>query len=166
MERSPLGNIGAVQVLAERAQDALVVFADNLTDLDLRDLFDGHRRTGAALTAATHNHRFQMPYGEVTLHEGLITAYREKPWYEFTVCSAVCALAPRAMAALSRGEALGLGRLVERLLASGEMVRAYSHQALWVDVNDTLALAEAERLVCDHPGKFGDASRDAGSEAK
>ena len=163
LESSPLGNFGAVRELAERERDALVVFADNLTDLDLRDLFDDHRDSGAALTAATHVQRFRMPFGEVSLQDGAITRYREKPSYDFMVCSAICAVSTRAMVAVGHGEALGLGQLVDRLLSSGEVVRAYPHQAAWIDVNDAVSLAEAERLVRDRPDDFGITSSNAGS---
>lgn len=163
VEQAPLGNIGAVGLLAERNEPALVVFADNLTCLDLGALFGRHLSGQAALTAATHTHAFQMPFGEVKVQDGYLTGYHEKPVCNFTVCSAICAMSPRAMALIKPGEALGLSNLINRLIDAGESVAAYPHDAPWIDVNDTFAIGQAEAILSAHPTQF--AAPLAGSRA-
>jgi NDP-sugar pyrophosphorylase family protein len=154
VEQSPLGNIGAVGLLADRNEPALVVFADNLTCLDLRSLFEGHCRGSAAVTVATHAHAFKMPFGEVLIRDGQLAGYHEKPTYQFNVCSAVSAVSPRAMAMVAPGQPLGLSDLINRLIAAGEPVAAYPHEAPWIDVNDTLAVEQAEMLLNAYPARF------------
>src|SRR5436190_7199313 len=51
METTPLGNIGACR-LCPPTQELLVVYVDNLTDLDLRAMLAMHRQSGAAMTIA------------------------------------------------------------------------------------------------------------------
>jgi NDP-sugar pyrophosphorylase family protein len=154
VERLPLGNIGAVGQFRDTAEPLLVVFADNLTSLDLRAVFESNRNSGAALTAAVHMQPFRMPFGEVKIERGGIVAYQEKPTHFFTVCSAICALAPRAMAVIGPEEALGLSELINRLLEHGERVEPYKHEAPWIDVNDTAAISQAEAMLRLHMDEF------------
>jgi NDP-sugar pyrophosphorylase family protein len=44
--------------------------------------------------------------------------------------------------------------LANRLLAAGELVAAYPHQAPWIDVNDLAAVQRAEQLLSEHAEAF------------
>ena len=65
IETTPLGNIGPVQAEAERGEDLMVVYADNLTALDLTAVYESHCSSSAAMTLAVHEQPFRMPFGEV-----------------------------------------------------------------------------------------------------
>jgi NDP-sugar pyrophosphorylase family protein len=158
-EISPLGNIGAAAELETGDSDLLVVYADNLTALDLNELIRHHRRTRAALTSAVHREPFRLPYGEVQVQDEMIVAYLEKPERRILVSSGVFVLAPGAIARLPRGQRIEVAGLVIRLLAEGAVVAAFRHDAPWIDINDTAAVARAEQLLADHAEVFeyGDA---------
>jgi NDP-mannose synthase len=153
-ESRPLGNIGAAAEVELEVPELLVVYADNLTALELDALVGHHRRTGAALTSAVHLQSFRIPFGEVEVGDGMILAYREKPERRIQVSSGLYVLGPAAIAGLGRGERTEVSCLVNRLLSAGERVAAYTHDAPWIDVNDTDAVARAERLVASHSGAF------------
>lgn len=154
IETCPLGNIGALSLLPADDAPVLTVFADNLTTLDAAALLDAHLEAACAATLATHQHRFQTPYGEVRIEQGQVLAYAEKPVHAATVCSAICAFAPRAVQLVASGEPLGLSQLVNHLLQKGERVCAFPHAEPWVDVNDLANMAAAEALVRAHPDRF------------
>lgn len=153
-ETTPLGNIGCARQLQGQADPLLVVYADNLTTLDLGAVLDHHRCSNAVLTLAAHDHPFRLPYGRLELVGDRVTAYAEKPTLPVTVCSAVSVLAPAAMAALPAGRAAGLVDLTTTLLRAGELVTAFRHAAPWVDVNDADGVRLAERLVDEQPDDF------------
>jgi NDP-mannose synthase len=153
-ESRPLGNIGAAAEVELEAPELLVVYADNLTALGLDALVGHHRRTGAALTSAVHLESFRVPFGEVEVGDGMILSYREKPERRIQVSSGLYVLGPAAIAGLARGERTEVSWLVSRLLSAGERVAAYTHDAPWIDVNDTEAVARAERLVASHSRAF------------
>lgn len=148
-EPAPLGTIGAAALLRDRVDVLLSVNADNLTALDLRALLEHHARTGADLTLAAHAHRWQLEYGELRIEDGRVTDYREKPVQVTRICSAICALGPAALAALD-GPA-GLPDLTRRLIERGRDVRAFEHDAAWIDVNEAADLARAAALVAAAP---------------
>lgn len=151
VEDVPLGNIGAAGRLHGRAEALLVVYADNLTSLDLGAVLRRHADSGAALTLATHEEPFRLPYGRLEVVDGRVVDYAEKPVLRVPVCSAVSVLGPAATAALPADRPTGLVDLTRALLARGEPVAAHVHDAAWVDVNDAAALARAEALLEGSP---------------
>ncbi len=154
VEQRPLGTIGAAARRQGRVDALLVVNADNLTAVDLRALLDRHRRTGAALTLAIHEEPLAIPFGEVRVEGDRVAAYVEKPRRPVMISSGIYVLGPAALEALDPGEPAGAPALVERLLARGADVRAYTHAAPWIDVNDREAIERAEALVAAREDLF------------
>lgn len=154
VESTPLGNIGAVGALRERADDILVVFADNLTTLDLAVVAGRHRDRRAAMTLATHLEPFPIPYGRINTEGDRVLAYDEKPVLALEVASAVTVLSPAAVAAVSADGPTGLVDLCRTLLARDALVVAVRHSAAWVDVNDTSAIERATQLLHRHSGEL------------
>lgn len=146
-EQQPLGNIGAAAEVECRGPELLVVFADNLTTLDLAAGVRHHRQAEAALTLAVHVEPFRIPFGEVEVRGGMIVAYTEKPEHRVLVSSGVMVLGPAAIARIPRGQATGISWLANRLLAEGARVAALPHDSPWIDVNDLAAAEGAARLL-------------------
>jgi NDP-sugar pyrophosphorylase family protein len=153
-ERVPLGNIGAAREVTAGTADLLVIYADNLTALDLTDLVAHHHSAAAALTSAVHLEPFRIPYGEVQVDSGWIVAYLEKPERPVLVSSGVFVLSPAARSLLPAGQRTEVSWLVNRLLAERLGVAAYHHEAPWIDINDSTAIARAEELVVRYPERF------------
>jgi hypothetical protein len=128
----------------------LLTFADNLSAIDLAALLREHERTGAAVSVAAHEEVARLPYGELRVCDGWLTAYREKPERPVLVSSGTYVLGPDALGMISRGERTDVWQLVQRLLGCDAPVRAFRHDAPWVDVNDSSARARAEDLVAAH----------------
>jgi len=154
VEDRPMGNIGCASAFGERTRHLLVVYADNLTVLDLSRIYERHKEAGADMTIATHRQPFRMPFGEVRTDSGRVTAYVEKPVYYHEVCSAVSVLGPKAMKAIPQDRPTGLSALVQEMIHAGNDVRAFPHTAPWTDVNDAFALRQAEQLIRDHQSAF------------
>ena len=148
-ERQPLGNIGAAAELETGDTDLLVVYADNLTTLDLNALVQHHVGSGAALTCAVHFEPFRIPFGEVEVQDGRIVAYREKPEHRVLVSSGVFVLSSAASTSLPRGQRTEVSGLVNLLLAQQAEVGAFLHEAAWIDINDSRAVARAEELIAE-----------------
>jgi NDP-sugar pyrophosphorylase family protein len=150
----PLGTIGAARAYAGRADAVLVVNVDNLTTLDLRALVDAHAASHAALTVATHDESFVIPFGSVRTEHGMIVEYREKPAYPIRISSGTYVLGQRAIAAIRPDAATGVPELVATLIGNGEKVASFEHDAVWIDVNDAAGVLRAETLIRDHAAEF------------
>jgi NDP-sugar pyrophosphorylase family protein len=165
IEPSAMGNAGALALVVRGPDDLLVlVFADNLTSLDLGALVDAHGESGADLTLAVHTETFPLPYGIVDQVDGRVTGYREKPQMPVEVGSGIAVVGARAIDAMqARPGPHGVIDLVLASLAAGLDVRAVQHTAAWIDVNDAQSRDRADALVRSDPAAF---SRSAGSDLR
>jgi mutator protein MutT len=110
-------------------------------------MLEEHRRSRAALTLAVHQESYTIPHGAVTMQDGYVQSYREKPSHPVFIASAVTVLAQAALGLLPQAGPAGLPDLVNALIERGLPVRAFDHVAHWIDVNDRVALGRAEQLV-------------------
>lgn len=149
-ERQQLGTIGVAREFKDRFNPLLVVNVDNLTALDLKALVAYHNASGAALTVATHFEPLQVPYGEVIIGEGRLTRYIEKPIRPTCISSGTYVLGPKASDLIKSGQKTDVPELIDTLLEYGESIAAFQHNAAWIDVNDSIAIEKAERLVSDN----------------
>jgi 8-oxo-dGTP pyrophosphatase MutT (NUDIX family) len=152
-ETTPLDTIGIASRL-RGATEVVVVNADNLVTFDFEAFRTHHRFLRAALTVATHIGRFRVPFGEVAISNGRLTAYREKPEIPVRVSSGTYVLGPEAIEALAPEARCSVPELVTRLFERGAVLGAFEHDSPWIDVNDAESLAHAERLVTLHPDRF------------
>jgi NDP-sugar pyrophosphorylase family protein len=150
VERGSLGNAGGAAPAAADASEALVVFADNLTAIDLAAVVTQHRDEGAALTLAVHTIEVPIAYGVLDLDGTQVVDYREKPRLPVQVSSGVAVLGREAIDEAAAGPC-GFVDLFRRLSARGLRVAAHPHRDLWVDVNDPADLARAESMLAAHP---------------
>ena len=83
MRNRPSGTAGSVRNAADRFgndEPFLVISGDALTDFDLTDLVQGHKRRGAALTMALTRVPNPLEYGVINIEEtGRVSQFLEKP---------------------------------------------------------------------------------------
>ena len=152
-ESQPLGNCGGlVLAMGDDDRDALLVFADNLTDIALTVLIGAHEEHQAALTLAVHSEPFRLPYGIVDVVAGTVMGYREKPALEVTVSSGLAVVSASARELLS-GRA-GLADLANAVVARGLVAQPYQHRCRWIDVNDISKVELATRMIQSAPDRF------------
>jgi len=154
VEHSPLGNMGAAGLLHGRCDALMVVFADNLTALDLGAMLRHHAATRPAATLATHVHRVPVPYGALEVTAGQVQRYTEKPRLPVVVSSGVYVWGPAALAWLAGHAPAGASAVVSEMLEAGQRVEAFAHDAPWIDINDATAIDRAEALLEAHPAAF------------
>ena len=155
-ETNPLGNIGAAGLVHGQCDSLLVVYADNLTTLDLSAVWRSHHETDPDITLATHHQTFQMPFGEVAIcnETSEVSAYTEKPEYSIPVCSAISVLGPWALSVLASRSPMGISDLTRLAIRQQKQVYAFQHQAPWIDVNDLSERHRALKLVAEHFDQF------------
>jgi dTDP-glucose pyrophosphorylase len=147
IEKHPRGTMGAARAIRTASDDLLVVNVDNLISLDLTAFLEHHRATKAGLTIATHIEPFQVPFGQVSIKNGEIVDYREKPILPVPLCSGTYVLSKTARLNIPSGRPSGAPELVHLLLRAKHKVSAFSHSAHWIDVNDAASVEKAEELI-------------------
>jgi NDP-mannose synthase len=138
-ESEPLGTVGALALIDGLAQDdVLVMNGDVLTDIDYGALLERHRGSDAAATIATKERQINVSLGVLRFGDESdatrLTGYDEKPAIDYTASMGVYCFAPRALAHLVPGERVDFPELVLRLIAAGEIVRAWPSEDYWLDI--------------------------------
>jgi NDP-sugar pyrophosphorylase family protein len=137
-EDIPLGTAGPLALIdgLRQGETFLVMNGDVLTTLDLGAMLRQHQATGAAATIATHRRANQINYGIIETEggNGRVTAYIEKPTYEYRVSMGIYMLEPAVLDFVVPGDYLDLPDLVRGLMAAGQLVMAYPFDGYWLDI--------------------------------
>ncbi len=138
-EREPLGTVGALALIEGLSDDdVLVMNGDVLTDIDYGALLERHRASDAAATIATKLREVRISLGVLRFGADedptRLTGYDEKPTIAYTASMGVYCFAPRALAHIEPGERLDFPDLILRLIAAGEVVRAWPSEDYWLDI--------------------------------
>jgi NDP-sugar pyrophosphorylase family protein len=150
-EAEPLGRGGGLRLAASRRAEDGPVFAlngDELVDLDLRALLEGHGASDAAATIAVARPR--SPFGLVEIGAGdRVTGFEEAGRLPVWVSCGVYVLAAEALARLpERGD--HETTTFPELAAEGRL-SAHRHEGLWLTVNTPKELRVADEHLRAHP---------------
>jgi NDP-sugar pyrophosphorylase family protein len=150
-EEQPLGTAGPLALVAGLEDTFLVSNGDVLTSLDIRDLVETHRKSGAAATIATHARQVKIDLGVIRFNGGReIIGYTEKPAYDFSVSMGIYVFEPRVLEYIPKNQYLDFPDLVLRLIREGERVVGYPFDGYWQDLGRAddyeQAVAEFEAL--------------------
>lgn len=138
-EEEPLGTAGPLRLVGGLDGAFLAMNGDVLTTLDYGELLEAHRRSGGAMTIATHRRVVKTEYGVLHLDGAggeiaAVTGYEEKPELDYTVSMGVYVLEPRAIERIPQGERFDIPDLVLALLEAGEPVGSYAFDGYWLDI--------------------------------
>ena len=152
-EPALLGSAGTVHANRDWAQgDVLVIYADNLSDIDLADLAAAHAGQDLPMTMAL----FQTPYPEkcgiATMSaEGVITEFIEKPAHPASnlANAGLYVLSQEAWCEIADMDVFDFG--FDVIPAFVGRMRGYAHNGYHRDIGTHESLAQAE---ADAPGVF------------
>ncbi|MEO9171167.1 MAG: sugar phosphate nucleotidyltransferase [Candidatus Baltobacteraceae bacterium] len=136
LERERAGTAGPIALLGDSLDDVfLAMNGDVLTDLDFRDLYDAHARSGAVLTAATCARSVTLPLGAI-VHgsDGAIIDYVEKPTYHFECSAGIYAMKKDVVRFIERGRPYDLPELVRHLIDVKQPIRTHPIEGFWLDI--------------------------------
>ncbi len=137
-ESRPLGTVGSLALIDDLDDDFLVMNGDVLTDIDYGALLEQHVRSDAVATIAVARRSVQISLG--VLHfsadgdASRLAGYEEKPVLDYDASMGVYCFSPSAVRHVEPGERLDFPELVQRLLATGEVVRGWRSDAYWLDI--------------------------------
>jgi NDP-sugar pyrophosphorylase family protein len=134
-ETQPLGTIGPLTLIDDLTDDFIVMNADLLTDLDFGALWRHHQAHRAIATIATFVKATKLELGVLQTDDNeRVVGFEEKPTLHHKVSMGIYVFNKRALQFVPRGEPFGFDALILRLLATGEVVRAYPFAGRWLDI--------------------------------
>lgn len=135
VEDSPLGTMGPLLTVLDRLpDDFLVMNGDILTDLDFGGVLQKHAGSGAPLTIATYARRVRIDFGVLTVADGSVVGFEEKPTVDYRVSMGVYGMSRSTLDGYAPGLPLGFDQLVLDLLAAENPPAAYEFGGYWLDI--------------------------------
>jgi len=154
-EETPLGTAGSVKNAEEVLKDEpfIVISGDALTDIDLTDLIDFHKRRGAMVTVALKSVSDPLEFGIVITDEnGQIERFLEKPtWgqvFSDTVNTGIYVMEPEVLSYVEEGVSVDWSSDVfPKLLKAGAKLFGYVADGYWEDVGTHESYLQAQADV-------------------
>jgi len=139
-EKKPLGTGGALRAALPKidGEPFVVIWGDELIDIDLGDMIDFHLENKPTMTIALSSVSDPSDYGAVRLHRDLIVEHREKPRRSKDVSHLVSAgvhiVDPEISKYMSKKKNFSLEKeIIPRLIEAGK-IRGYLFDGQWFDV--------------------------------
>jgi NDP-sugar pyrophosphorylase family protein len=124
---------------------------DILTTVDFGSVVDFHREHKVAATLAVRDYQYQVPYGVVTIDDLYFKGIVEKPMQSWFVSAGIYVLEPGALTGMTRGEAIDMPTLLDRLREAGNRIAVFPIREYWLDIG---RIEDFERALAEFPRIF------------
>ena len=134
-EPEPLGTIGPLRLIKVHLKDTfLTVNGDLISDLNLRDFVNYHRKHGGLITVAITEKNVKVDLGVLESTNGQMIGFREKPSMQFSASMGIYCMEPEILDLVPTGSPFGFDVLMHAMLDQNLPVYLYRHNGLWLDI--------------------------------
>ncbi|MFX0022566.1 MAG: sugar phosphate nucleotidyltransferase [Candidatus Hermodarchaeota archaeon] len=134
-EKENLGTIGPLSLIDELEEDFLVMNGDILTDLNFREFFGFHKKSGNLITIASFTKEIQIDLGVLkTDNQKLMTDYVEKPILNYQVSMGIYGVNQKILDHIPMNQYFDIPNLMLKLLNLGIKPNIFSHKGRWLDI--------------------------------
>jgi len=149
-ESHPLGTAGSIGLMPAWDGPLVVTNGDVLSDIDFQDLLRSHDALSATLSVATKIRSLRTDAGVVTTNASLqVTGIVEKPLIEQRISLGIYVISDHVRALIPLNQRIEMPELIQKLISCKQLVAAYDHTGLWLDIGrpDDLAKARADAAI-------------------
>ena len=133
VEKEPKNTAGALLDLKDMlSNDFVVAMADHLTNINLKEMFEFHKKSNALITVAVKKLEQASEYGIVNVEDSAIKGFSEKPLFRHYVNTAIYVMNKRVFEYIRPYEDIAKN-LIPRVLGK-EKVSAYECKDFWMDI--------------------------------
>ncbi|MHA1298352.1 MAG: sugar phosphate nucleotidyltransferase [Candidatus Helarchaeota archaeon] len=153
-ETRPLGTAGALKYLENQLNDSfLVISSDIITDLNLKNMYEFHKKKKSTVTIALTTAEIPVAYGiVVTNDESRITKFLEKPsWSQIfsdKINAGIYILEPEVTKFIHKGDIFDFSKqLFPHLLEQDYPMYGYTMNSYWLDIGNPEKYVQANHDV-------------------
>lgn len=144
-ESKKLGTIGALSLISNPPQGPfLVMNGDVVTNINLTQFFEFHRKHRAVCTIAASEYHIAIPYGVLDLAGHFVLGVKEKPTQNLFCNAGMYILDSEAIHFIPKDTRFDVTDLIAELIARGYPVSAFPIREYWVDVGKKDDLQKAQ----------------------
>lgn len=135
LEEGELSTIGPLTLINDLPENFLVMNGDILCDLDYRNFFHSHVKSGSKITVSAYRRQVKIDFGVLRYDgEGHLNEFQEKPNYDFDVSMGIYCINRSVIDALTRGEKYGFDNLMVDGLANKQQINIRPFSGYWLDI--------------------------------
>ena len=134
-EDKPLGTAGALQLVKNLDDHAVVINGDILTNMNFKELLTIHKKRKSQATIVCKERSVKTDFGVVEMdNKERLIDYIEKPEHRSYVSTGINVLAKECQKYIKPQESLGIPDLMLRLKKSGQDVHCFKMPGVWLDL--------------------------------
>lgn len=143
IEKERLNTAGSILPLKDKIDGTFIVaMGDHITNLNIKEMVDEHRKGGAIATIALLRHEIPLQFGVADVKDGAVVGFREKPVLKQLFNIAIYVFEPEIFDYINEKEDFAKD-VFPRMLENGQRINAYIFDDVWYDLGH---VAEYERL--------------------
>ncbi|MCD6547255.1 MAG: NDP-sugar synthase [Nanoarchaeota archaeon] len=159
-EPKKLGGVGAIKYAVEKSgikETFALILGDNITDINLKEMFEFHKKSNAIATIALARTETPWRYGVVKLDGNKIVEFVEKPAIgeepSNLIATGVYIMEPEIVKYIPNEFLDSTGMLFPIIIEKGGVLNGYIHNGFWVDVGRPSSYLEAVAYILRKYGK-------------
>ncbi|MFP5391354.1 MAG: NDP-sugar synthase [Gammaproteobacteria bacterium] len=135
LEEGELSTIGPLTLIDDLPENFLVMNGDILCDLDYRAFFETHVQAESQISVSAFQRQVKIDFGVLRYDDnGRLTAFQEKPSYDFDVSMGIYCISRKVIEALPRGKAYGFDNLMIDGLKAERRIDIRPFKGYWLDI--------------------------------
>jgi len=143
-ETDPLGSGGAISLLPEIPEHALLVMnGDLIVDTNFTDMIDFHSQNDFYATMGVYSYLHKVPFGCVEIQDNRLAGLEEKPVLEKMVNAGIYVLSPQAVSAIPHNTYFPITTLFEDALKTNLVCGTFHVEKEWLDIGSPQQLQQA-----------------------
>jgi NDP-sugar pyrophosphorylase family protein len=153
-EPAPLGTAGPIGLVRDRIapdEHFLLMNGDILTQLDFRAFTDAARADHLDLLVGYTSYVNTLPFGVLTIRDGLVEGVVEKPSQEYLVSAGIYCVRASAMPLVPDGVFFTVPDLMKALISAGRKVGGYHIRESWMGLEHADHFEQAVRELVNAP---------------
>jgi NDP-sugar pyrophosphorylase family protein len=135
IEEQELSTIGPLTLIDDLPETFLVMNGDILCDLNYRDFFETHIKNGSEVSVSAFNREVKIDFGVLRYDDaGHLTAFQEKPKYDYSVSMGIYCINRTVIDRLVRGKPYGFDTLMLDAIRQQQLVKIEPFNGYWLDI--------------------------------
>jgi len=134
-EEQFLGTAGSLGLMKTHLKDHFFVTnCDILVEMDYRSVLKFHKEKGFALTIVGALQKIKVPYGVISLQDGVFRDIDEKPENHFVVNTGVYVVDPGVTGLIPENTPIDMPDLIKRISGDKRSIGVYPVHGKWTDI--------------------------------
>lgn len=135
IEKEKMNTAGSILPLKDKVDGTfVVVMGDHITNIDVREMIEHHRKSGCMATIALLKGKIPIEYGVAEVdNKGRVVKFKEKPLVENLYNVAIYVFEPEVFKYIKEKDDFAKN-VFPRMLEKKEKINSYVFEKLWYDI--------------------------------